>query len=166
MGKSTETYQGAKDRERKALPLVAAGGVTTDGGPGLYYVDSQSGEDPDQVDVIHGRCGCPDSQFCGSYCKHTRAAEIYAARKAVGEATPTQVVLEVRGYAQGQKFLDKRISRVRIGDGKYRAPTNSGFDAALKWLAAHGYEQANVVGPQRRIGTQLARYFYRQNGGN
>lgn len=171
----TVGYQVAMARERKAREIVATGGVTPGGDGGWYYVDSQAGHDPYQVNVYIGRCACPDNLFRGNYCKHLRAAEIYAARNGTdngtdngngkSNGTPNQVVLEVRGYARGRQFLDKRIERVRTDGGSYRPAANPDFDAALRWLESKGYELANVVGPQRRFGTQLARYTYRQTGG-
>lgn len=73
-----------------------------------------------------------------------------------------QVVLEVEGYARGRQVLDKRLKRVRMGDGTYREAKTEDVDVALTWLMEKGYELDRTVGPGHSMGTATVRYIYRK----
>ena len=73
-----------------------------------------------------------------------------------------QVVLEVEGYVRGRQLLDKRLKRVRMGEGTYREAKTKDVDVALTWLMDKGYELDRAVGPGQSFGTATVRYIYRK----
>lgn len=165
MGTHTETYRQFQDRERKAREIVATGGVHRSGRAGRYEVESQNGGGRYEVNVFAGTCTCADHEYRGAYCKHLRAAETVHAQSTEPEAPAPReerIVLEVRGYARGRQFVEKKLARVRINGESYRDAKTNDFDRALQWLSSHGYEFDQVVGPETHMGTGTARYFYRR----
>jgi hypothetical protein len=160
-GAYLETIRATRKRGYRAEGLLEAGAVSKDGGPGKFYVESQSGNGTYNVDVTTGTCTCPDHQRRGTYCKHLQAAELFQ-DQIVTTPESEQVVLEVEGYARGRQLLDKRVKRVRINGGSYRQAKNEDFDNALDWLRREGYEFADIVKPNVKAGTVTAKYFYRK----
>jgi hypothetical protein len=71
-----------------------------------------------------------------------------------------RIVLEITAEANGRQRLNKKLKRVRIGDGKYRKATDDNFDNALAWLADEGYELEHVANPATVAGTVTVRYIY------
>jgi len=154
-----KVYTETLARGLKAEEILAAGLVSPSGRAGAYTVRSQNGGRTYHVDLTAGTCDCADHQYRGAYCKHLQAGELYAHN---AEDPGSRIVLEVEGYARGRQFLDKKLTRVRIGAGTYRAARSEDFDAALDWLRGRGYEFDQVVGPGTRMGTGTARYIYRR----
>ena len=73
---------------------------------------------------------------------------------------PSMIVLEVKGYARGRHFIDRELVRVREAGKSYRDAKSSDFEAARDWLRSQGYEFDKVVGPNTKMGTGTAKYFY------
>jgi hypothetical protein len=71
-----------------------------------------------------------------------------------------RIVLEITAEANGRQRLNKKLKRVRIGDGTYRSSKSDNFDNALAWLEHEGYELEHVANPATVAGTVTMRYIY------
>lgn len=67
---------GDSNRLERALELLDAGAVVPDGGPGLYYVQSQTGARQYHVNLTANTCTCPDYAYRHARCKHLEAARL------------------------------------------------------------------------------------------
>jgi hypothetical protein len=153
----TETFK----RGLRAEEILAAGTVEQHGEPGWYHVHSQSSDRWYVVDLNTGTCPCADRQTRGFLCKHLIAAELH--NVAHPDSTDAkEIALEVIGYARGRQVLNKRLSRVRVGDEPYREPKTTDFEVTLGWLRGHGYELVEMAGPDTHMGTVEITYVYRK----
>lgn len=76
-----------------------------------------------------------------------------------------KIVLEVEYCAVGIVAHDKRVVRVRVDDGEYRAAASgASLNKSIRWLSENGFELArNPVRSKNRTGTQIERHFWRRS---
>lgn len=147
-----QVLQETQARYDRALAILAADLVTSNGSDGQYYVKSQSGNGRYLVRV--GRvgtplCNCPDFRRRGWRCKHVLAAELLEERQAQDAAAQAyldgltaKLGRKVAGLDAGQVLAKARRytellpayydnPRIALEDGEFRALDR--FFAVLNW---------------------------------